>query len=308
MCTKYLQSPSYKNFQSTRESGQALTETVVIAGFVLVPLLLLGVYVGKWAYLQDRSIEAARYAAWERVVSLANPPQNREWVSLKTDQDLQNEVAIRFFGGRGEKLTAVTGNAGATDIAKGSSREPLLRKHDGTSLLVEREKNITVATRQEAFDGGWTGGAIGAFGKLTQKIGVMPLEMTGPTVAAVTVSAAGLPQKIFAEVGLGQPLQFKAQAAVLGDPWSANGPGEEERLLRSGFMKPQEALPLKGSKYSFGIAATTLRGLGYPLGDLFQEAGKFTNDPDKYRIKIDTEQQFGDRLQPAPSIPAYQGP
>ncbi len=86
------------------EGGQALTETVVVAGFILVPLFILGIYVGKWAYLQDRAIEAARYAAWERVVSPATPPKNRDWVSLKSDADLANEVRIRFFGGRAERL------------------------------------------------------------------------------------------------------------------------------------------------------------------------------------------------------------
>ena len=111
--------PEIVDRRASRERGQALTEVVVVAGFVLVPLLILGVYVGKWGYLQDRSIEAARYAAWERVVSPAAPPAGREWASLKSDADLQKEVSIRFFGGRGERLTAVTSSAGAARIASG---------------------------------------------------------------------------------------------------------------------------------------------------------------------------------------------
>ncbi|MGE0049565.1 MAG: hypothetical protein AB7T01_11630 [Acidithiobacillus sp.] len=293
-----------------REKGQALTEVVVVAGFVLVPLLILGVYVGKWGYLQDRSIEAARYAAWERVVSPAAPPAGRAWASLKSDADLQKEVSIRFFGGRNERLTAVTGSAGAAGLATGSSREPLLRKHDGQPLLVQREQNITVATRQEAFDGGWTSGVSKALNRLAGN----PLQMTGPTVAAVTVSAAGLPQRIFAEVGLGDPLQFKAQAAVLTDPWTANGPGEEERLLREGFMKPQaetsklKSLPVVGFNAWGEILYWLGTPWGFPLGNMFGEYEKYRGDPDRDRLKIDTEQQFGDRLQPYPPIPPYPGP
>ncbi len=294
--------PEIVDRRASRERGQALTEVVVVAGFVLVPLLILGVYVGKWGYLQDRSIEAARYAAWERVVSPAAPPAGREWASLKSDADLQKEVSIRFFGGRNERLTAVIGSAGAAGLATGSSGEPLLRKHDGQPLLVQREQNITVATRQETFDGGWTSGVSNALNRLAGN----PLQMTGPTVAAVTVSAAGLPQRIFAEVGLGDPLQFKAQAAVLTDPWTANGPGEEERLLREGIMKRQETLSKK--KVGFSIAGQLFYLATWPLGKLAEEFEKHWNDPDRDRLKIDTEQQVGDRLQPYPPIPPYPGP
>lgn len=285
-----------------RQAGQALVEFVVVAGFVLVPLLLLGVYVGKWMYLQDRSIEAARYAAWERVVSRTAPPKDRTWSAFKSDTDLQNEVAIRFFGGRKERLTAVTGSANAGQLASGSSAEPLLHKHDGQPLLVEREKNIQVATREVAFDGGWSGKAMNAFDKITDN----PMQMTGHTVATVSVTAAGIPQRLFTEVGLDQPLKFTAQAAVLTDPWTANGPGEEETLLRKGFMMPQEALAK--TKVAFATTGIFLYGLGLPLGNLFEEFMGFWNDPDKFRVKIDPEQQFGDRLQPKPQIPAYQGP
>ncbi len=287
---------------TTYERGQALTETIVVAGFFLVPLMLLGVYVGKWAFLQDRSIEAARYAAWERVVSRAAPPAGRSWTAMKSDDELRAEVSVRYFGGRGERITAIAGNANAADLAKGSSQEPLLHKHDGQPLLVEREKNITVASHEEAFDGGWSGGAMNALGQLAGN----PLQMTGPTVAAVTVLAAGLPQKLFSEVGLGTPLQFKAQAAVLTDPWSANGPGEEEQLLRNGFMRNLDLL--SRGKVPFTVGATTLYYLGFPLGKLFDEAKKHIDDPDKNQLKIDTNLQFGDRLQPMPTMPNYTGP
>jgi len=287
------------------ESGQALTETVVVAGFVLVPLLILGVYVGKWAFLQDRTIEAARYAAWERVVSRSAPPANREWASLKSDADLQHEVSIRFFGDRGERITAVTGSTNADQLAKGSSREPLLRKHDGQPLLVEREKNITVATREEPLNGSVFTKASNALNGLVNN----PLEMTGPTVAAVTVSAAGLPQKIFREVGLQNPLQFKAQAAVLTDPWSANGPTEEERLLRNHFMSRLNQISLLKDPFNYTAYLLWQVTGGIFGGDgLFSEYGKHWNDPDRDRLKIDTSLQFGDRLQPRPNIPNYTGP
>ncbi|MBU2820805.1 hypothetical protein HF288_05630, partial [Acidithiobacillus caldus] len=255
-----------------------MTETVVVAGFILVPLLILGVYVGKWAYLQDRTIEAARYAAWERTVSPLSAPKSRDdWVSLKSEDDLANEVRLRFFGGRNERITAVTGSAGAAGVAKGSSPEPLLRKHDGEPLLIKREGNITVKTREEAFDGGWAAGAMGALSSLAGS----PLPMTGPTVAAVTVSATGLPQRIFSEVGLGDPLQFKAQAAVLTDPWSGS-PDDEKRIVES-LIKPQRSIDSTVGNFFRGLAQL-LNGLSFGL---FSEAGDLN---DKY-LYVDTNLQ-----------------
>jgi len=289
--------------QTSRQEGQALTEVVVVAGFVLVPLLLLGVYVGKWAYVQNRSIEAARYAAWERVVSPASPPQGRSWSSLKSDTDLQHEVAIRFFGARGERLTAVTGSADAGTLASGSSREPLLRKHDGEPLLVERENNITVSTREEGLEPGLVGGLNNALNRLTNN----PLASTGPTVATVSTTVAGLPQRIFAEVGLGNPLQFTAQAAVLTDPWTANGPQEEkEAILRNGFLKYLDTVS-KG-KIPFNLSAYGLYSLLDFPAHFFKEYKAHWMDPDKDQLRIDVEQQYGDRLQPMPRIPDYTGP
>ncbi|MHB8236598.1 MAG: hypothetical protein ACYDDD_03940, partial [Acidithiobacillus ferrivorans] len=50
------------------ERGQSLTEFVVVAAFALIPLFFLVIYSGKWSFTQLRTIEAARYVAWERTV------------------------------------------------------------------------------------------------------------------------------------------------------------------------------------------------------------------------------------------------
>ena len=251
------------------EKGQSLAEFAIVAAFALVPLFLFSIYVGKWSFTQLRGIEAARYVAWERTVWRAAPPPGRDWPAIKGDDTLRQEVAMRFFGGRDERLEPVTAVQSAST---GPSPEPLIHRHDGQPLVPERER-ITVTTSIEK-DASALGKAIQGL----QNIGAFPLEMSGPVVATVSVPVSGIPQ--FPE--LSRPLDFRAQAAVLGDGWSANGPGEEKKIVRS--MAPQLGL----------LDNPVIRGAASLLSWVFPEYQRF--EPSK----VDPEVQYGDRLQPFP--------
>ncbi len=69
------------------ERGQALLEILVVASFVLVPVLFLIVYLGKVGDLQHRAHEAARYAAWESISTNKSP------------SEISNEINKRFLYG-----------------------------------------------------------------------------------------------------------------------------------------------------------------------------------------------------------------
>jgi hypothetical protein len=87
--------------------GQAMTETVIAASFVLVPLFLLIPLIGKYIDIHHTTIQAARYEAWEYTVwyrTNAEKPtgvkyRNNNNVPLptKTYTDLRNESRQRFF-------------------------------------------------------------------------------------------------------------------------------------------------------------------------------------------------------------------
>ncbi|MEY2343030.1 TadE family protein [Acidithiobacillus sp. IBUN Pt1247-S3] len=284
--------------KQTREDGQALVETVVVAGAVLVPLFLGMVYAGKWGFTQDRAVEAARYAAWERVVWRAQPPAGRQWTAQRSDDELRQDLTVRYFGDRNEKITA--DNSGA---AQGSSSEPLLHKHDGKPLLTERERHITLATREEgsAMAGGLLGSALAA-AKFGRGLGI---EMSGPTVATVSVTLDGIPQRMFREVGLAQNLTFSAQAAVLTDPWSANGPAEAQKITQDFANPPQIVATRTLGQYAIKVPMLALRVTAFLLGGLFSETDRFKPSA---LVPVDQELQFGDRLQPRPNIPRYIGP
>ena len=49
-------------------NGQAMTETVVTAATVLIPLFLLIPLLGKYIDIKHRAIQSARYEVWEYTV------------------------------------------------------------------------------------------------------------------------------------------------------------------------------------------------------------------------------------------------
>ncbi len=55
-----------------RQSGQAMTETIITASTVLVPIFLLIPLLGKYIDMKQTSIQAARYEAWEYTVFYGN--------------------------------------------------------------------------------------------------------------------------------------------------------------------------------------------------------------------------------------------
>ncbi|MHB0889486.1 hypothetical protein [Acidithiobacillus sp.] len=252
------------------ESGQSLTEFVVVAAFALIPLFFLVIYTGKWSFTQLRAFEAARYVAWERTIWRDQAPRGREWSATKSDADLRNEAAVRFFGGH-------NGGLSNTDTGGGNNVDPILTRHDGQPLLRDLG-NIQVATHEEPVSTGVSMKFLGTLMKLTDT----PLRMTGPTAVTVSVQLEGLPGFGYLP---GNPLakgpQFTAQAAVLTDAWTANGPAEEARIV-------QKFLP---SQLMDNTAINAVKAVG---GWLFPELNRL------YFGYVDPEVQYGDRLQPYP--------
>lgn len=85
-----------------RQSGQALTEFVVVGLFLLVPLFLIIPVVAK-LISQKQDVEvAARYSAWERTVWYRdNPPDHLDGYSgnvpFKSDATVAREIDARIF-------------------------------------------------------------------------------------------------------------------------------------------------------------------------------------------------------------------
>ncbi len=103
-----------------RQRGQAVTEFAAM-GAVLVPLFLLVPLLGKVSDLNHTTIEASRYAAWERTV--ADTGQ-------KPDTELAAEIQRRLYSR--PDMPIHTG-AGRPDVKK--DRNPLWTGYGGKDVL-----------------------------------------------------------------------------------------------------------------------------------------------------------------------------
>jgi len=125
-----MRKPSLFFSQSVKpgsQRGQAMTEFTIAAACVLVPLFLMLPYLGKYMDMKATSIQAARYAAWERTVWYGSD----EWESgQKTDAQIKNEVVQRFFNDTAGEALKSTDMAAPT-----SSPKELWRDHAGDPIL-----------------------------------------------------------------------------------------------------------------------------------------------------------------------------
>ena len=139
---------------SRPQRGQALIEFTIAAATLLVPLFFLIAYVAKYHDMQSATIQAARYAAWERTVYFGGEawdcdyddrthrakgqPGNAKWAcgtAWKSDADIKNEVGRRFFAGSGSDL-----DDGQYD------EKPFWSDHAGTSMLKSYDQVSSTAT------------------------------------------------------------------------------------------------------------------------------------------------------------------
>lgn len=98
-------------FRHKQHQGQAMTETLITASTVLVPIFLLIPLLGKYIDMRQTSIQAARYEAWEYTVWYGNnveydfftapngelPTGYSRTQPVKTPAQVQVESRKRFF-------------------------------------------------------------------------------------------------------------------------------------------------------------------------------------------------------------------
>lgn len=109
-----------------KSTGQATAETLV-SMLALVPLFILIPYIGKYLDVKSKTVEANRYASWERT-NFSDP--GAAWgggENSRSDDQIARDVAQRFLGDpRSAILTNGTGPV---------TENPLWRDHLGGSLV-----------------------------------------------------------------------------------------------------------------------------------------------------------------------------
>lgn len=132
------------------EKGQAMTEFLVCASFVLVPLFLGISLLAKYIDIKQTAIQAARYQAWEYTVWYASDSETMSGFDdsevidgvtinhvqpIKSTALTQQETRQRFFTNPGDETTTlpITSTDAATDWTN-AQRNPLWTDHVGNVL------------------------------------------------------------------------------------------------------------------------------------------------------------------------------
>jgi len=261
--------------------GTAITE-VIVALLALTPFLIGIPLLGKQLDVKHKSMDAARYSAWERTV-WRSAGSNR-----KDAADITLEARDRILGDARANVTATEGlrNAGVTEnvLWRDAANQRLL-DFEGDAQPVDIDERLT----REPVDVGalfvpafvYGGGVISTAASVLQ---VRELDLDSRTFASAAVNVAmrpALAARARTPVSLArtdpdeaaeQPLVQHAASAILSDTWSSRDEAEfgqrVDRLTMDEFVETIEA-PSR-------ILALNALGKGQPL----YGEGQFAWDPD----------------------------
>lgn len=206
-----------------RQLGQALVEFSIAAATLLVPLFFMLSYVAKYHDMQSATIQAARYAAWERTVFFGES----DWAgnaAQKSDAAIQAEIRGRFFAGPGAGFHSGVDN-------------PAWHDHAGVPML---------GTWGQASAGSQTPGT-GDFvlGQLTRVVSAIDRVLGGSgfqldmnTLYTAQVTATPRDSSAVTSMFSGSAGGFRLpplseRSVVVANGWTANGPAFVGRQTRS---------------------------------------------------------------------------
>lgn len=260
------------------QRGQALAEFLAVSGILL--FLFLGIwYLGKYHDIQASTIQAARYAAWERTAHS----------SSFSDSQIQDQTRARLFQWDNKALTAADGiksNAWGTQTT-------MWRAHDNSTSLVNQPTVVTVSTQSGALPGAAANAMTVGLSTITGVLGAVSggqaLNQGGFYTSHVNVQiadVASLPAPLNA-----LKLTLHESNAVATDSWDASGP--QQVALRTRDFTPTSA---------FGRIFNLLKPVEWALSIIEPSFSKF--DPGQICPDIVP----ADRLDPGVSkLPVYSG-
>jgi hypothetical protein len=203
--------------KQARQAGQAIVETIVIFGVVVLVFLSI-LYLGKFHDVQASTIQAARYASWERT---ALGPGF-------TDTELAQQTRSRLFQWNDDAFKASDGVANGTDWGHQNAN---WKDHGDSQRLVDKAADVSVSTKY--FDA-LPGSAPAKLKEIANEIGTQisklvcpcawPIDKGGMYTSEVTVKLndiRALPAPLN-ELGL----NLKEKTSLVTDSWDASSPAQ----------------------------------------------------------------------------------
>jgi hypothetical protein len=208
---------------SGRQTGQSLTETLVVS-LALVPLLFLGIYIGKLADIQIANGAAARKLAFDCV-------QRREdCKNIGANADLVDASRRQFMTAPGREILSLDG---LQDDPTADTTNPLWTTHKGTPLL-EQFSNVSAQVTTNTLDAPGSHVASSAQSKVanaTQHLsniagpGRFGFDLYGGFITAKVQTKLSQTAASF-DTGARLdpfPLTMQRHVAILSDEWNASG-------------------------------------------------------------------------------------
>ena len=209
--------------RSLRQRGQALTEFIIVATMLLVPLYLLIPVLGKYLDMKASAVVGARYVAWERTIYFGGSTASETWPGNdKSDTAIHNDMRQRVFA-QGTGIAAADstasnwGSKGYKNGWKNRNGTGMLPNYSSVSQTLAQEKTPGLANE-----------VIRVLVKVANALGPFELEMKGLHVAEVGVTAntqaiAFSWDNNAAKSFKPGPLTFSDKNAILVNTWSAKG-------------------------------------------------------------------------------------
>lgn len=201
--------------------GQALTEFTIAAAFVLIPLFLMIPLLGKFLDMKATTIQATRYAAWERTAWYGNT----EWAAgQKSDTQIKNEVQKRFYS------NDATSPLRSTDMSLtgGADIKPLWHDHAGNSMLSSYSVGIGSGAQTPGTLDVLLDGVVKVFNLIDKVLGSnFKLDMKSLYTSTLNFNVANT-DAINRTTGSGESgftaPNFVMSQVLVANGWSANGP------------------------------------------------------------------------------------
>lgn len=221
------------------QRGQAMTEFIVVALLLLIPLFIVLRIIGGMLAQQQNMDIAARYAAWERTVwHLSTPPGPGGAETVKSDDRVAREIDRRIFASDDRALYSADDDSYALD--------PFLSQvADGRRTLLREESSDAGIARyaQQASSESQPDGLVGALDEVFEILGGITrfdLNLNGLYRAEVSVALVDLMDAFRLDLPFLNEMRISRSNTIFGEAWTAGGPAQAQFLV-SGLL-PQQFL------------------------------------------------------------------
>lgn len=228
----------------SKESGTATIE-LIVGCLAAIPLFFGVSLLGKYADMRHKTVEAARYVAWEEVI----------WQNSKGNDSYQLEASDRLMGHRHASIVD-------TSILEqqGVSEDPLWRDQSTRTLMVSDGSTVRVDISEERNTGSTKHNA--PIKEVASKAGlntdgITKYQVSLPVTNRLRVPNPGEPTTLSnffnpAHYLPPEVMAFSSTSAILSDTWQADDLSSYNKRIRKLTLEDELDLAVMPGTQTFG--------------------------------------------------------